>query len=288
MDDLRVTFIVGFSLFVAGGALTLLAYAYYLYRGYASWYQWQQSNQKSGTTQLMWLKTQWLYVTLFTVFFFLSLLYMSQYLGQGLIVRIDGTVVLWERTLVWAVLALCFAYQATNIWDNQGTSNADVRSFFIIFYSVFVMLFLFAADLSQTQGTQLLWILASLLGALVLLALWLMPHLQQNNAYGVSELAQERQQNQVVVRVFMFFVVAVYVLTFIVWFLSASNHFTDAINARGEAIAYLVIDLLLTIPLALFVIWRTFIALQYQLKSYDPQTKQAIALKQRVASSSLL
>jgi hypothetical protein len=279
MDELRTTFIVGFTLFVVGGVVTLLAYLYYLRRGHATFCLWQQQ-QKPCCAHLMWLKTQWLYVVLFTVFFMLSLLYMAQYLGQGFLVRLDGTVVLWLRLLVWALLALCFAYQITHILGNQGTSNADVRGFFLLLYSALALLFLFAATLSQTQGTRLLWVLASLIAALVTGGLWFMPSMLQSDT-PVTELQAERQQTDLYRTLFVLLAVAVYVLTFVVWFLSASNQFTTAIDARGEAIAYLVLDLILTVPLLLFVAWRTFVVLQFQFKSYDPVTHQSISLQQR-------
>jgi len=315
MTSISTTFIIGFSIFIVCTACTGIAFFYFLFKGK---YLKNTLYNDRKLYEIKWIRSIWIYFSLFTSFLLFSLLYMDNYLGEGLALTPIPTIILWERWLIIALIIFIFTFTAYEMYRR----HSDIQSFYIILYMVISILLLYRATLSIINGSKILWIISSIIFALGSLIFYFIPENKIKNPYtdhtttndSLSNYlpqkqshSQQQQQQQEQDRgnmfypqnhgyretidkestreamnyriVYFVFIFLSYFVYFLIWLLSSSNGLIFAIDLNSEVIVYLVADCLLLIPFSIGLIWYSIKNPQV-IKIKNTQTNQ-VSFKSR-------
>ena len=288
--NVEKTFFAGFIVFLVSSAGLLLFIISKLFMGeylYLGLTKNENIRTKYKKDIARWDRFKWVVFGIFVISLLYSVMYAGLWLGQGLFIKLNGLIINWGRWLLVSFVALIFVYITTFIISDKSISKA--HAFFATFWAVVVILSLLAATWSQTDETRILWLVFSIISALITGALLVFPvnmflshkeihrksidPLIYSNMHTSSSITTtngrqlgERQKSDLVkpknsvynfTRIIFFSVILfAYWCYLLIWLLSESNELINAINFDGEAIAYLVLDFILLIPIAIFLIIR--------------------------------
>jgi hypothetical protein len=258
MADTATIFLVGFFVFLAGGVFLFGTYIFYILRSQA-----KLANLKCADAFSVCLTTtRWLYPVFFTSLFLLAALYMSMYLNQGISARPNLLLVMWERWVILGVIgflyAVCLNYYMTIL-------SHDEQSFFMVIFYTLSYWSLLGAALSQTTQTRVLWLVVSIVAAILAILFYVYP----DNKFACHHHITTRFAYYKFFFAVILIAYAYYILIFI---LAASNELTSAISFQGEAIAYLVGDALFVLLFALVLAIATFVDMKDTLRVKNPVT----------------
>ena len=135
MVDTNTLFLIGLVLFFVGGAALFLVYFYYIYRGRGIIANYRRC--ESDTWCIQWTATRWLYPLLFIGLLLMGVLYLSMFLGQGIALRPNLLMVMWERWVILTIVAFLYSvalnYALTGVPKKRLSAQLDEQAFFMVF-----------------------------------------------------------------------------------------------------------------------------------------------------------
>lgn len=210
---------------------------------------------------LRWSRFSWVFFCLFTITMLLTLLYAALWLGQGLSLTPTGLITTWGRWLIFSISSIivvsCYMYSVSKI-------RYTVQGFFSVFHGFLSMLFILSATLSQTRGTSILWMVASLISAFFTALFMLFPVntlLRRNYRYGNGSNSKKSNTDRRFSwkrTVFVSAIVLAYWLYFTIWVLSKSNEITTVLDFGAENLSYLIIDIVMVYVILMYLVWIMF------------------------------
>lgn len=257
MDNVPVVFLTGTILFFVGTLGLIIAYAYYIWRG-------QCILSKHACDCVRWTQTRWIYPTFIISLFLMGVLYLSMYLGQGFSSKPNNLLVMWERWLILAIIGYLYSRALTYILT-LSTVDDDEQSFLLVFLYTLAYASLLPAVLSQAYQTRLLWTIVSIVTFSGAIAFYFFPN---NKAACVYHIPARFQHY----KAFLAFLILYYLCNIVIYFLSASNEYTQVLSFFGETLAYLIIDAIFIFGFALLITIVTFINLKDTIRIVNKQT----------------
>lgn len=256
MVDTNTLFLIGLVLFFVGGAALFLVYFYYIYRGRGIIANYRRC--ESDTWCIQWTATRWLYPLLFIGLLLMGVLYLSMFLGQGIALRPNLLMVMWERWVILTIVAFLYSvalnYALTGVPKKRLSAQLDEQAFFMVFLYTFAYAALIGAVLSQAFQTRLMWTIVSIVAFVLAILFYIYPSNKFNCAYHIASRFSYY-------KLFFVFLVLAYVYNLIIYFLAASNEYSDVLDFHQEVIAYLVGDTVFMLLFALVVLAATFLNL---------------------------
>ncbi len=261
-DNTSTVFLVGLIVFFASSFGVLLTYFYYIIRGRKL----QAKYKCNEEVCIRWNLTRWIYPIVFISLALIAILYLSMYLGQGISIKPNLLRVMWERWAILAIVAFLYSVCLTCIMTARAN---DEQSFFLVFLYVIAYSALIAAVLSQAYQTRLMWATLSMVAFVLAILFYVYPNNRFDSRYHtVSNFSYHYA--------FIVALILHYITNIVIYFLAASNEYTNVLNFHGESIAYLVGDILFVVLFAVVLIIATFVNLKDTLKVVNPKTGQTI------------
>lgn len=264
-------FISGFSIFIFFALLICASYIYYISHGHKIIKKMIKKEKEKGNEHytIYWLKSQWIFITLFTVCFHFTSLYLSMYFHQGIITRLDDAKIMFERWFVLALVGFLYSICISKLMNHTLASSVlsfDAQSFFMTYYHIFAFIYFLLASLSQTKNTRLLWLSYSIISFVISIVLYFFPgdmnkmQYEKESDRGISVTEHETKGLHKMKYNLLFLVIisVSYVAYFMVWVLSESNKISTLITFEYEVFFYLIVDLFITIVFSLVIIVTTF------------------------------
>lgn len=255
MEDLLITYTVGACIFGLASLVTAGTFVYFVWQGRIS-----PNNSKD---HVHWLSSIWCYMLMCTTFLLLATLYALNAVNYGFYVKMNLHAVNLLRWLVIAVVGSlyqgCLAYILTN--DHRTTyarmkkkkSAIGAQNFFILFFYFLSQVAIFFATITENHDGHIICMVASIVTFIISMVLYFFP----DNKIGLdadgpnSIITYNKDVRDIENKITMFYRFAFllllnlsYLLSFIIWFLSYSNDMSGAVSYLGEAITYLVSDIL--------------------------------------------
>jgi hypothetical protein len=252
MTETSTIFLIGFFIFLVSGVVLFIAYLYYIWRGKQMIRCTRCSVEERETLHVGWTPTRWIYPVLFLSLLLMALLYMSMFLSQGVSVKPNMLLVMWERWLILGLVALLYSVCLTYIMTIR---SFDDQSFFLVFLYTLAHFFMLGAVLSQTLETRLLWLISSVVAFALAVLFYFYPINKFLACYHLPTCFQYY-------RWFFASLVLSYLYYVVIYFLAASNEFTAVLDFHGEVIAYLLGDILFAVVFPLIVVVTTFLNLR--------------------------
>lgn len=248
MGDINTTFIIGFAIFLGGSVLTILTYIYYIIRARVI----VKKIKNKENYEIHYLRTKGILAIIFNTFLLFSILYISQYLGQGLSVALNpGHIILWERWVIVTLIMIPILLFFTTI---MKPNSYDSSAFYVIYYGFMAFFSLFFVVISQYGSTKRLWIISSVIFFVLAMLNYLFPGSDdtRENNFGFHSKDNKDKVKAVPRNQYTFynmwgtaFLFIAYLCYIIIISISESNGLSDALNFEQEVITYLVADLVL-------------------------------------------
>jgi hypothetical protein len=288
---IQATFIAGTVIFGVMFLLTSAVFVYFVWKGY----QFKEMKRAAGESyHYNWLNSMWIYPALATIFLFFTVLYCFGAVQMGFTVLPSLEIAFWLRWLVLAIIGWIAASLLAFIMTKEQRDDPMmpggkyheqyqhflhfVQPFFIVFFYAFSYILIFIATFLAVDNVQkIVSMTFSAIFFVISILLFFFPynkigHMAANgtdtiyftpeDVTGVSTGNNQKRVRRNIILTYrllwLFIVVISYVLYFIIWFLSKSNGFSDAIHFRNEFIAYLIIDFLSIVPWAIVLMVFTF------------------------------
>jgi len=292
MNQIQTVLIVGAAIFGVSAILTSIIFIYFVAKGHLLINNLKKTGAIKDIHHIHWLNSIWIYLCLTTSFLLLTLLYASNSVGFGFMVKPNLHIIQWARWIILSLVTLiyngCLAFIMTDeqqTYNRKPTPYLRAQSFFIVFYSVIAFLALFFATISPTENAHIVWFVASIISFFISIILYFFPHNKfaidnpdhphdyilftgndnkkhdinksQNSPHHIA--AKSRYDIILTYRVlFILFIIGAYIINVIIWLLSRSNSIFDILHLKGEVIAYLVADFVLIVVFSFIIIVLTF------------------------------
>lgn len=285
MEDLQITYSIGAVLFGLASLITGGVFGFFVYTGRVS--------VNSAKDHVHWLSSIWIYMLLSTTFLLLAMLYALNATGYGFWVKANLHVINLFRWLTIAAVGtlyqICLAYILTNdhrTFKGQSTKKKKTaigaQNFFILFYYALSQFSIFFATITENRNGHIICMVGSMITFIISVVLYFFPHdkirFEENTAkdqlFYNKEVREIEEKLTMAYRIsFLVLLCLSYAINFIVWFLCRSNDFNDSISLEGEAIAYLVSDILFFVLFGALLVGLT---LYYRVKTRALVSKNTV------------
>lgn len=264
MIPTQIIFLVGAVLFgfaLIGSVVSLIAYVL------RSRTKIQALGDDLSNYRLHWYNTLWIWVFLIIDAFFFFLLYMDQYLGQGILFTI-----LWSRWIFLAAIALFNSYCLAYVMTYEGR---DPFAVILVVSQVMAYLFLWFGAWSDTVPKRALWLVASGVVFLVSMLVYVWPF----NKWTVKDSPYHKDIDgqpwgAYYHRVFYVSLGVLYVAYFIIWVLSETNGLTDVMSYEAETASLMVFEVAWFYIFAIYLIITMSTHMVHTLSITDTRTNQ--------------